>query len=468
MPDTSRISYWLPITQFLTAIGFLLALVLLAHLLRSKRSPASTISWLLVIVLLPYVGVPLYLMLGGRKMRRMASRKEMVYSPEDVSREGEFGAGTERILRSFGVPPATKGNRIELLTEGVEAYRELLRIIDSARLTLHMTTYILATDEVGEAVVALLAAKAREGVQVRVLLDALGSWRTSWRFLAPLMEAGGKVSFFMPVWHLPFRGRTNLRNHRKIVVADGRVALAGGMNVAVEYMGSRADPKRWKDLSLVVEGPASADLDDVFWSDWSFATGERLPEGLPRALAEENSGDAIAQVVASGPDVAGDPLYESLVALLFAARERIWVVTPYFVPDEILARALELAARRGVEVRLVIPNRSNHVTADLARVGYLRPIHEAGGRIFRYRPTMVHAKVIVVDNELAVVGSANMDMRSLFLNYEVALFLYGSGQIKATQVWVESLLSECRPGLSRQNWWLQLVENVVRLLSPLL
>ena len=172
--------------------------------------------------------------------------------------------------------------------------------------------------------------------------------------------------------------------------------------------------------------------------------------------------------MASGPDVVGDPLYEALVSALFTASRRIWVVTPYFVPDEMLARALELAARRGVDVRLVVPRRSNHISADLARTGFLRQIHDAGGRILLYEPVMLHAKAVLVDDDLAIIGSANMDMRSLFLNYEVALFLYCRTRVEQTAAWARSLMADARVGLPTQSWAAELAENVVRLLSPLL
>ena len=467
MPHWIRVDILLPLSGLLTVLGFLLALLLLANALRSKRPPSSTIAWLLAIVLVPYIGVPLYLMFGGRKMRRMAGTKGPVYGPNPGGSEGTFGAGTERILRSYGLPPATMGNRVRLVASGEEAYAHLLRIVDEAEHTIHIITYILGKDPVGEAVVARLARRASEGVRVRLLLDAVGSWRIGRRHLRPLIDAGGRVAFFMPVLHVPFRGRSNLRNHRKIVVADRKAAMTGGMNIASEYMGPRPDRDRWRDVSVVVEGPAACHLDDVFRSDWSFASREAVPEP-PREQPSLEVGDAPVQVVASGPDVAGDPLYESLVALLFAAKTRIWVVTPYFVPDEILARALELAARRGLDVRLLIPFRSNHVTADLARAGYLRPIHDAGALILRYLPTMVHAKVTIVDDDLAVVGSANMDMRSLFLNYEVALFLYDHERIADALGWTQSLFPDCRHGLAPRTWYKELAESLVRLLSPLL
>lgn len=464
--------YLLPlsVSGLLAILGFLLALVLLASVLRSDRPPQATMAWLLAIVLVPYLGVPLYLLVGGRKMRRMAGRKGPVYDRNVAVPGGEFGAGTERVLRSFGVPPATRGNRVELVTESVDAYEQLLRIIDGAEKTLFITTYLLGRDAVGAAVVARLARRAAEGVEVRVLLDALGSWWVGRRWFAPLTDVGGRVAYFMPMLHIPFRGRNNLRNHRKIIVADARIALTGGMNIAEAYMGPEPSPGRWRDVSLIVEGPAALDLDTLFRSDWAFATrsAQDAEPSLPAQPAATLSGDTPVQVVASGPDVEGDPLYESLISLLFAAQRRIWVVTPYFVPDEILVRALELAARRGVDVRLLIPSRSNHLTADLARVGYLRQVANAGGMILRFRPVMLHAKLILLDDDLAVVGSANMDMRSLFLNYEVALFLYSPERVGEADAWFRTLIPHCRTGLTRPNFAQELAENVVRLLSPLL
>ena len=216
--------YWI-MPEILASLGFLMALVFVAHLLQQKRSTASTISWLLVVLLLPYVGVPLYLMFGGRKMSRMAGRKERMYHASTARELGILEGQTERLLSSYGVPPATPGNTVTLIWNGVEAYRRLMRMIDEARSTIHITTYILGRDDVGRALLARLQKRAEEGVTVRLLLDDGGSWRVGRRFLAPLVEAGARVAFFMPVFHLPFRGRTNLRNHRKLVVVDGRVAI---------------------------------------------------------------------------------------------------------------------------------------------------------------------------------------------------------------------------------------------------
>ncbi len=274
----------------------------------------------------------------------------------------------------------------------------------------------------------------------------------------------------MPVLHVPFRGRANLRNHRKLLVFDGRIAITGGMNLAWPYMGPPTTRQLWSDIAVVIEGPVVSDLETIFTSDWGFATGsgpEAETATLDAGEVISTSGTAV-QVVASGPDVAGDPLYESLLALIFAARSRIWVVTPYFVPDEMLARALSLAARRGVDVRLIVPARSNHISADLARASYLRDLHNAGGKVMLHAPVMLHAKVVVFDDQLAVIGSANMDMRSLFLNYEVALFVWSQSQVEAIATWATGLMADSHRELPHPGWAREIAENVVRLLSPLL
>lgn len=469
--------YWL-LPEISTTLGFLLALIFLAYLIQQKRSPASTMAWLLLVVFLPYIGVPLYLMLGGRKLHRMARRKARVYARSQSQQPNLADRNTERFLLSYGVPPASGGNRVELLTEGEQAFERLVDIIDQARSTIHITTYILGRGEVGKEIMDHLARRAAAGVSVRLLLDDLGSWRVRWRHLKPLLQHGAKVAYFMPMLHLPFRGRANLRNHRKIVVVDSRMAITGGMNLAWPYLGPTPDPGYWRDLSAVVEGPAVADLEALFLSDWAFATGEDLlstaaqPEEVRPSAPEQPAapavGESFVQVVASGPDVTDDPLYETLVSLIFAANERIWIVTPYFVPDEMLVRALNLAARRGVDVKLIVPARSNHLSADLARESYLRELHEAGAHVLLYQPVMLHGKAVIFDDELAVIGSANMDNRSLLLNYEVALFLYTTEQVKSVSDWAQTLMTDCLRELPRPGWTRELAENVVRLLSPLL
>lgn len=469
----SKAYYWIS-AELTTLLGFALAIVFIAYLLRQKRSPASTLAWLLVVLLAPYIGVPLYILFGGRKLSRMAARKAPVYSGAARRAAPAIDVDTERLLRSYGVPEARPGNHVAIVETGEEAYLRLLELIEEARSTIYLTTFILGDDEVGRSLIDALARKARDGVLVRVLLDDVGSWWLRRRSLRPLLQAGGRVAYFMPMIHLPFRGRANLRNHRKIAVADGRVAMAGGMNLTSCYIGPLPDHRRWRDLAVVVEGPAVEDLEWLFRSDWRFATGELVPTGRARSARggppapAAATGESVVQVVASGPDVEGDPLFESLLSLVFFARRRIWIVTPYFVPDEMLVRALVLAARRGVDVRLIVPWRSNHPVTDLAREGYIRELYEAGAEVLLYRPTMLHAKAVLFDDRLTVIGSPNMDNRSLFLNYEIALYVFATERVAEVARWVETLAAGSTVYEPKRGGVREIAENVLRLFAPLL
>jgi cardiolipin synthase len=267
-------------------------------------------------------------------------------------------------------------------------------------------------------------------------------------------EAGGEVRLFKPLWHSPIRGRNNLRCHRKIAVFDGEHVFAGGMNLADEYMGPagpRTGAPRWRDVSAVASGPVAADAVALFESDWAYCGGKRRKAsgaaasgGGPRPVAER--GDALIQLVPSGPDMTTDTVYDLLLTHVFRARERITIVTPYYVPDDALQHALVLAARRGVATELVVPARSNHGIADVARRRFLRELTAAGVVVRTYERGMVHAKAMVVDDAFAYVGSPNFDMRSLFLNYEDALVLHSKDAIAQVRAFADGLAAESTRG----------------------
>jgi cardiolipin synthase len=259
-----------------------------------------------------------------------------------------------------------------------------------------------------------------------------------------------------------------LRNHRKIIVVDGQRAILGGMNLALEYMGPTPHPGRWRDLSLALSGPAVIHLHAVFRSDWEFAAIGGGDAGESLEFLPPQTGSARLQVVASGPDVLLDTYYDAILSALFQAKKRIWIATPYFIPDEAITRALVLAIRRGVDVRIVVPARSNHLTADIAGGSYLRQIEDTGGHVCPYLPAMMHAKVALIDSEIGVLGSANLDMRSLFLDYEIAVFAYSREQLEELTEWFESLLQECAPQLERPGRTRALAEDLGRLLAPLM
>ena len=459
---------WL-VPHISTILGFLLAVFLLSRILREHRPPASTMAWLLSILLVPYVGVPLYFLIGGRKHRRLAARKNQLYAamlPRDDADALRALNPIERILLTGGAPRTSTGDRIQLWSSGEETFAKIMELFANAKTSIDVSTFILGGDPTGLAVVERLAARAAEGVRVRLLLDGLFLFRIKRKDLAKLTRAGGSVAVFMPLLRLPFRGPANLRNHRKIIVVDGEIAVVGGMNLADEYMGPFPRPDRWQDVALKIEGPAVAHIHNVFRSDWSFASGEpATPAAYPLL---KRVGEANLQVVASGPDVAGDTYYDAILTALFQARERIWIATPYFIPDEAITRGLVLAARRGVDVMLIVPERSNHLTADIAGGSYLRQIERAGARVRPFRRGMMHAKVTLIDHDLAILGSANLDMRSLFLDYEIAAFIYTRPEIEHFEQWFQSLLRNCAPQLEEPGTVRSLAEDLGRLLAPLM
>ncbi|MFI5338023.1 MAG: phosphatidylserine/phosphatidylglycerophosphate/cardiolipin synthase family protein, partial [Opitutales bacterium] len=383
------------------------------------------------------------------------------------------GTPTARVLTLNGAAPPTGGNRVRFLPDGQESFQELERGIRAAQGTIHLMTFILARDAVGARLVNLLARRAREGVKVRVLLDALGCFWSSRGFCDPIREAGGEVVRFMPVLPLQTRSSANLRNHRKIVIFDHRTAMIGGRNLAVEYMGPAPLKRRWRDFGAVIEGPAVNQLNGIFLADWAFASGQSL-DGLTRTLPRVEAvpaGRSELQVVASGPDVAGDTLYEGILSLVQQAVRSIWIVTPYFIPDEVLFRSLLLKAREGIDVRLVVPARSNHPITDLARRHYLRELRRAGVKVLLYGPGMNHAKVILVDEAISLWGSANLDMRSLFVNFEAGVLTYSAADALELSAWMQAVFAQSKPmppPHAERRLMPAIGEELCRLLAPIL
>lgn len=465
------VASWL-LSHALTVIGFLLAIFAIARLMSERKQPGNTFAWLFAIAFVPYLGVPLYLLLGGRKIKKLVARKAPLQpsSPGAVSVPENAGFAS-RVFTRDGACPPLGGNRVRFLTGGEEAFGELERAILGARESIHLMTFILGRDAVGRRIVKLLAQRARQGVKVRLLLDALGCFPASGRFCDPVRAAGGEVVKFMPVAPLQTRGSANLRNHRKIMVVDHELAFVGGRNLALEYMGPTPLRRRWRDLGAIIAGPAVRQIEEIFLADWAFASGQTAatphrPAGWPAP-----AGDAVLQVVASGPDVTGDPLYEGILSLVQQAQRSVWIVTPYFIPDEVLQRSLMVQARAGLDVRLVVPARSNHRITDLARRHHLRELQRAGVKVLLYQPGMNHAKVLLVDGEAALFGSANMDLRSLFVNFEIGLVAYSAPEATAVRTWMEEVFSLSRPMSERQRnrrLFPALGEEIARLLAPLL
>lgn len=451
------------VSHLYSVVTAIVATVMVLRLVSSHRTPQSLLAWILAMVFLPLAAIPLYFLIGTRKFPRTAKRKMRPPAPraEDLER-----TPVARVLHAVGAPPVRDGNRFELLENGERAYERLLELIGRARHSITLNVFILADDATGWSVVEALAARAREGVRVRVVVDAVGSSKIKRRAGRVLANAGGELRSFMPLLDAPLRGRTNLRDHRKLAVFDGTHVFLGGMNIAEEYMGPIPRPGRWRDVAAVVSGPVAFDAEALFESDWAFCGGSMQAADLPAPVPQALSGHATGQLVPSGPDMEHDTFYNALLTAISVASEQITIVTAYYVPDEVVQRALILAARRGVQTRLVMPSRSNHALADFARRGLLRGLAAAGVELHFYPHGMVHAKAMVVDNSFACLGSPNIDMRSFFLNYEDAFCLYSAPHVAQVRRWADSLLAECttRPPHSRREYFL--FELVARILAP--
>jgi cardiolipin synthase len=468
----------------LNIAGYVFAFFLIPRIILERRHPSATLAWMLAIVLLPLIGIPLYFLIGVRRVRRHIRAKIAAVAsvapslshrllPEEIP--GAIGERCSRILLAAGTPPTTEGNRVTFLRASDEAYDSVLSLIGSARDHLHAQFFILDVDPVGRRFIQALAARAREGIRVRLLLDAVGSWRALRRTVQPLRKAGGEVAAFMPAFPLHRRWSAHLRNHRKLLIADGKIAFTGGMNIGKRYMGPRISTEQWRDIAAVIEGPALRDLQSLFLDDWAFATEETLPAGDLFPPLSGYAGGASApcalQIAASGPDRKTRPIYEGVFAAFTAARHRLWIETPYFVPDDGIGAALRNAALRGVDVRLIVPGTSDLRIVSLAGRSYFDEMMASGVRIYLYRPTNLHSKVLVVDDDVGVIGSPNVDMRSFFLNFELGVFLYGRPQIEElANGFLMNLESSERVDpvrFARRPRSLQLLEDTCRIFSPL-
>jgi cardiolipin synthase len=454
------------VTHLSTVLGVLASLVLMARLHPPRRTSQSTIAWLLGFLFLPFVAIPLYLIFGSRKFphRAKAPKGEPPtgWSDDEVSSSPE----SARVLCRSGVAPPRSGCSFELLGDGEAAFSRLLALVGEAKETIDLTIFILGHDETGRAIVGALADRAKRGIRVRVILDAVGCARSASYAENEINAAGGEVRRFMPFWHSPIRGRNNLRSHRKLVVFDRRTVFCGGMNLADEYMGAgpyQGPGPRWRDVAAIVRGPIAKDAEAMFESDWTFVGGRQRHETPPPEVPAH--GSEIAEVVPSGPDAPTDTVHDLFLSVIGRARERIVVVTPYYVPDDELQHALVLSARRGVKTELVVPSVSNHGLADVARRSLLRELATNRVVVHYYPLGMIHAKALVVDDSFAYVGSPNFDMRSLFLNYENAMCVYTSGAIAQIRAYAEALIAQST-NVGPQGRSLLAVEEIARFLSP--
>jgi cardiolipin synthase len=479
-----RLTTLSPLEHLAFVAAGLLTYVVVTRMRRQRRPPYAALAWVMGIAAFPYLGVPIFLVFGTRKVVRPATEPRPV-PPGDWAVLAPPWA--TRLLAALGVAEAHPQAQVRFQADGDDALRVLQDLMRSARRTLDVCTYVLGDDEVGAQVANILCERARAGVRVRLLVDAIGSLKSARSHDAQLKAAGVQTRLFMPLRHNPRRSRTNMRNHRKLVVADGEHVWGGGRNLANEYFIGSQTEAPWLDLSFTATGALAVQAHALFEGDWRLARGlnrtprlgyaervERYAEPapapgqtLPRTSAPPAQDDAadlaapLAQWVPSGPDFHDDVLHALLVSAAFHATDRLLLATPYFVPDDGLLEALTLAARRGVRVLLLLPGRSNHRLPDIARGRAVREMVEAGAEV-RLLPYMLHAKAVVVDQALALCGSANLDSRSLFVNFEAMAAFYSPQEIEWLARWIDGqagtgTLADAAP----PSWGRDILEGMV-------
>jgi len=465
----------------------LFALFTIPSVLLSRRGqPLAALSWTLAMVAAPFLGVLAWWLIGRSHLKRKRLRRNRAHwevrkgfaylRPETLALPSDADEVFRAIRRlpeeeAGGFYAAVAGNRVTVLKDGDETYAAMERAIAGAEHHLHLLFYSFEPDATGRRFRDQLAERARSGIRVRLLLDAMGSSRTRSSFLRPIEDAGGEVAFFAPVRFLRRSLSFNFRNHRKILVADGSTAYTGGLNIGDAYL------RDWRDAGLLLEGPVASQFQGVFLDDWFFATGRNLADKDHLRWCEAPGGGpagggAVCAVVAGGPDSQHNLTHDAFFLALTQARERIWITTPYFIPDPAIQAALRTAVYRGVDVRLLVPRRSDLPWTRLAGRSYFPDLLQSGVRIWEYLPAVLHGKTWVFDHDFCAAGSANLDTRSFKLNFEVTCFIReAAANTRMAQLYEQDLAQSAEvtlASLARTPASQRLLESALNLFSPLL
>lgn len=462
----------------LTIIGVVLVII------TDNRNPLKTLPWIMVLVLAPGAGLVLYFFFGQNLSKHRIisrrTRKRITMRLEETGAAGGTGIPPQRLplarlLNRTALAVPLYGSRLTPYTDGKTKMDALLEAIAGARHHIHIQYYIFCDDETGRRLRDALVAKAREGVEVRILYDDVGCARVKKAFFEGMRAEGIEVYSFLHVKFPLFTSKVNYRNHRKIGVIDGRVGFIGGMNVADRYVRGidcgNGERGRWRDTHFRIEGSGVAGLQASFLSDWS-ATTKQAVGGPAYFPTPERLTDNILQIVPSGPLGKWRSLLQAVEYAVSRAAQRVWIETPYYLPSETLNAALQEAALAGIDVRLMLPARSDSRVVDLASHSYLDDMVQAGVKIAFYTPGFLHSKLLLIDDDLAVIGSANMDFRSFEHNFEVNAFVYDRAFNAQLAAIYEEDLGDCRP-LTPGDWFRRprtrrWAESFMRIFSPLL
>ena len=468
-------------TAVLTLYG--VAAACIYRILLSYRTAQGAIAWILALVGLPYLAVPLFLLFGRNrfggyvKARRVGDEQLISFAnhyeqqTKVIDRPGhEHDSAELRVLCELGRQPFTSGNQCDLLKDGEATFDALFEAMENARHYILLEFYIVRSDKVGQKIKSVLERKLAQGVEVWFLYDDIGSLWLPRKYLKELAAAGAHVASFGDGNLRRMRLQVNFRNHRKLLVCDGEVGFVGGINLGDEYLGTAADEEPWRDSHCRVSGPAATGLQLAWLEDWNWAS-DVLPE-LNWAPANVSKGNQEALILPMGP---ADP-YET-GALFFLncinnARERVWIASPYFVPDFQIMNALQLAALRGVDVRIIIPEKSDSRLIGLAAYSYLVQASRANIAIYRYQPGFMHQKMVLVDDRYGAVGTANLDNRSMRLNFEIMAVNTARDFVQQMEAMLEADLGNCRL-MTKEDYQnrsipFRLTCRAIRLMGPLL
>jgi cardiolipin synthase A/B len=452
-----------------------------------NRHPTQTITWLVVLGSFPLIGFFFYLLFGRNyRKERMFRKKYFLDKQAFLTVEGDDDPRSEEkrrllgehqgrlftLAHKLGNSPISFDTSTKVLTNGEETFRNIMDELKRARHHIHLEYYIVRHDHIGQEIKDILIEKANQGVKVRFLFDAVGSWKLSKAYINDLRGAGIETVPFGPV-RLPFlNNKFNFRNHRKIIVIDGTIGFVGGLNIGDEYLGRDKEIGFWRDTHLMLKGEAVRTLQLIFLQDWYYMTNHSFltAEYLSPQLDDKSHGGV--QLIAGGPDNEWSVIKNIFFAMITSAKKNVWIASPYFIPDEDIFSAIKVAALSGVDVRLLVPNRPDKRIVFHASRSYFPELLEAGVKVYEYERGFMHSKIVIVDGELASIGTSNMDMRSFHLNFEVNAFLF---RTNSTEKLVMEYLNDLKNAkelnlltFQKRHIGLRILESTARLLSPLL
>lgn len=475
----------------LLVLLFLNTLAAILTVFRRPRSIASVFAWLLALVFLPGLGFFLYLFAGRRiddeviyrlnshHEKRIAEINQMIEEHNDhfLSESQLSSSGLLKDYFNYSEEaPVTRGNQVRLVTDGQEKFQELFKDITEAKQTVHIEYYAIFNDQIGNKLLDLLVRKAQDGLQVRVLFDPFGG-RTNTRFFKPLIEAGGQVLPFITSRDFIRKTRLNYHLHRKVVVIDGKISWTGGFNVGDQYLNVTKKFGYWRDTHARIIGTASFSLQEVFIRDWNASVVDSKdylkydPKYFVLPTVEE-VGDVSLQIVADGPNREDQILKGGFIKMILGAKKRVWIQTPYLIPDDSMLDALLIAVRSGVDVRIMIPCMPDHPFIYRATQYYANTLHKKGVKISIYTKGFLHAKALIIDDHVSSFGTMNQDIRSYALNFEVNVFVYDSEVTEELAEIFEKDLSDSidltTAMIEQQPVLLRIKQAIARLMSPIL